>query len=276
MMQLGARRPAEGGVDGGYLILHLPDSMDQWKTFLEEKAFKQSFPTATNMHLEPVVVVPELTEMLRRQMAPTRQQVAQNNAMFGNHVRASCDGAVLSSKCFYELDGKKYEHLLIFGVSYWMNESQVGQQVSWTIEPSVSYRAEAGQLEANMPLLMSIANSVRPTPGWAKMKADHAAKMNQIAAKGFADRAAIIADTNREINKIINDGYRQRQASNDRSAYEYIKAIREVEDFQGPNDSSPVQLPHHYQHVYSNGAGEYILTNDANYIGGAFGGKPSK
>jgi hypothetical protein len=116
-----------------------------------------------------------------------------------------------------------------------------------------------------MPLLMSIANSVRPTPEWAKMKADHIAKMQQISAKGAADRAAIINNTNREINKMIIDGDRQRQATNDRSAYEFIKAVREVEDFQGPNDASPVQLPHYYQHVYSNGDGTYIMTNDSRY-----------
>jgi len=153
----------------------------------------------------------------------------------------------------------------VFGVTYFMNESEVGQQILWTIEPSVSYRAEEGQLDANMPLLMSIANSVRPTPKWAQMKADHSAKMNQIAAKGAADRSAIIANSHREIMKMIVDGDRDRQAVNDRSAYNFIKTIREVEDFQGPNDSTPVQLPHYYQHVYSNGAGEYIMTNDSLY-----------
>ncbi|MBC8107508.1 MAG: hypothetical protein H7Z14_13025 [Anaerolineae bacterium] len=265
MMQLGAQRPAEGGVDRGYPIVHRPDSLDDWTTFIENKAFRTTFPTATNVRMEPVVVVPEFTELVQRQLAPIKQQQAQNNQMLGGHVRGSCDGAVLAAKCFYELDGKKYEHLLVFGVTYFLNESQVGQSILWTVEPSVSYRAEEGQLDANMPLLMSIANSARPTPKWAQMKADHSAKMNQIAAKGAADRSAIIANSHREIMKMIVDGDRNRQASNDRSAYNFIKTIREVEDFQGPNDSTPVQLPHHYQHVYSNGAGEYIMTNDSLY-----------
>ena len=123
--------------------------------------------------MDPVVVVPELTQILQRQLAPISQQQEQNNQMLGGHVRGLCDGAVLAGTCFYELDGKKWEHLIVFAVAYTANEMQVGTQFWWSVEPSVSYRAEAGQLEANMPLLMSIANSVRPTQKWAEMKMQH-------------------------------------------------------------------------------------------------------
>ncbi|CAN5433885.1 hypothetical protein BH09PLA1_BH09PLA1_12650 [soil metagenome] len=265
MQQLGAKRTPEGNVEGGYPILYLPDDMEQWKAFLETKAFRASFPKATNFRMEPVVVVPELTSILRQQLKPIQDQQARDNQMFGGNIRASSDGAVLAGKCFYELDGKKWEHLIVFGVMYITSDMEVGRQVWWSIEPSVSYRAEEGQLELNMPLMMSIANSVRPTPKWAQMKMDHIRKMNQIAAKGAADRSAIIANSNAEISKMIVDGNRSRQESNDRSSYNFIKAIREVEDFTGPNDTTPVQLPHYYDHVYSNGAGDYILTNDSLY-----------
>jgi len=96
MMQLGTRRPAEGGVDGGYPILYRPDSLPEWTTFIETKAFRTTFPTATNVRMEPVVVVPEYTELMQRQLAPIKQQQAQNNQMLGGHVRGSCDGAVLA------------------------------------------------------------------------------------------------------------------------------------------------------------------------------------
>jgi hypothetical protein len=265
MAQLGSRRPAEGGVDAGYLIVYLPDSMDEWRVFLENKAFKASLPQATNVQMGEVSVVPELTELLRRQIAPIQQQQEATNRMMPGDIHGSCDGAVLSGTCTYELDGKKWEHLIVFGVVYLASDTQVGRQLWWSIEPSVSYRAEAGQLQANLPLLMSIANSVHPTAKWAQMKMDHIRKMNQIAAKGAADRSAIIANSKREINKMIIEGDQQRQATNDRSSYNFIKAIREVEDFTGPNDTTPVQLPHYYDHVYSNGAGDYILTNDSLY-----------
>lgn len=267
--QFNARRPEEGGVDKGTPIIHLPGDLAAWRAFVEAKAFRATFPTATKLRVEPVVVVPELTTLLRRQLEPIRHaQAAQNQQMqaFGGMAgQGSVDGAVLAATAHYDLDGKSWEHMIVFGTVQVGLESQLGRQIWWGVEPVVSYRAEQGQLRANLPLMMGIANSLQPMPEWAKMRADHAAKMTQISAKGAADRSRILAASNREIGKIITDGYEQRQASQDRTHDAFIKSIREVEDYTAPGTSTPVQLPSHYGHVYGNSAGEYILTNDANY-----------
>jgi hypothetical protein len=94
---------------------------------------------------------------------------------------------------------------------------------------------------------------------------EHAQKMNQIAARGFADRKKIITQSNRDISKIITDGWNERQASLDRSHRNFINAIREVEDYRTPGGDATVQLPSHYSHVYSNGNGDYLMTNDSLY-----------
>ncbi len=266
--QLGARRADEGSADNGNLVLYMPNTLDEWKTFLLEKAFKKSLPTATNFTMKSVVVIPELTAMLKKQLEPIiRQQEISNqqSRQMGLAMHSFADGAVLSGTCFYELDGKKWEHLIVFGTTQVGTDSQTGRQLWWAIEPSVSYRAEAGQLEANMPLFMAIANSVRMTPKWQAMKSDHSAKMNQIAAKGAADRSRIIANSNREISKIINDGYNERQASMDRTQKQVINAIRGVDDYTVPGSQDVVQLPNNYSHIYSNGNGEYLMTNDSLY-----------
>ena len=97
------------------------------------------------------------------------------------------------------------------------------------------------------------------------MKSDHNAKMNQIAAKGAADRSRIIADSNREISRMITEGYENRVRSQDESHRKFINAIRDVEEYHDPSKDYPVQLPNNYNHVYSNSNGDYILTNNPNY-----------
>lgn len=266
--QLGAQRPAEGAADNGNLVLYMPQNPDQWNSFVLDKAFKTSFPNATNMHIDNVTVIPELTQILQTQLQPIRQQQAlsdQQAQMMGMAQQSFCDGAAMAATCFYEEGGRKWEHMIVFATAQLGSETQIGRQIFWSIEPCVSYRAEAGQLDANMPLMMAIANSMRPTTEWARMKADHVAKMQQIDAKGAADRANIIAQSNREINKIITDGYNERQASQDRTHEAFIKSIRGVEDYTVAGSGTSVQLPNTYEHVYTNNNGVYILSNDSNF-----------
>lgn len=264
----GVQRAAEGAVDNGLPVLYMPESIEQWKDWLETKGIAKSYPDARNIRVKQLVVIPELTTILRKQLEPIAEMQAQSNrqaAQFGLNTHSFIDATVYGATCTYEQNDKQWEHLFIFGTSYLGSDSQLGRQLWWGVEPNVSYRAPAGQLDAKMPLMMTIANSVRMTPQWQQMKADHIAKMGQIDAKGAADRSRIIAESNREISRIINDGYKERMATMDETHRKVINSIRGVEDYAAPGSDTRVQLPNNYDHVFSNGNGEYILTNDSLY-----------
>ena len=266
--QLGGKRPQEGTASEGYPVLYMPANLDEWKTFIADKAIRTAYPKATNVRVERVVPIPELTAILQRQLEPIKQQNAAANERsraLGVGTFSFSDGAVLGASTTFELDGKSWEQLNVFGVMHTGLDTQVGRQLWWGIEPSVAFLAPAGKLEESLPLLMSISYSVRMTPAWAKMKSDHMAKMNQIDAKGAADRAQIWADSNREVSRIINDGYRERSASSDETHRKFINSIRGVEDYTTSAGGTSVQLPNEYSYVYGNGNGEYILTNEAGY-----------
>ena len=266
-MQFGQQRPAEGQIDQGLPIIHMPDDLQQWQAWMAHKTLPRERPGASDIQVR-VTIVPELTQLMHRQLAPLAQQQQQLNVQaqqLGLAMQHFVDGAVLAFECRYAQDGRVWDELVVMGVAYMGTRSDAGTQLRWGIEPNVAYRAPAGELEKAMPLLMTIANSVRPTPQWAQMKADHVAAMNRIALKGAADRSRIIAQSNAEISQIINDGFRNRQAIQDRTHEKVINAIREVENYTVPGSTTQVQLPSHYNHVFSNGNGEYILTNDANY-----------
>src|SRR6185295_5260515 len=55
--QLRAVRPAEGTAAEGYLVLHMPSTPDEWRTFIAEKAVRSNFPAATDIQVVRVVVV---------------------------------------------------------------------------------------------------------------------------------------------------------------------------------------------------------------------------
>lgn len=268
LQQMGIQRPAEGSVDGGNLVLYMPDNLPQWQAWLQNKILPQAHPRARNIRVVNLSVVPELTAVLRKALEPIKQQqmqLVQQSQMMGIPMNAFADGAFLAAHATMEENGQQWEMLFVFGTVFFGSDNQMGRQIHWAVEPNIAFRAPAGQLEANMPLMMAVANSVQPTPQWSRMKADHIAKMNQIAAKGAADRSRIIAESNREVSRMITQGYESRMASQDESHRKFVNAIRGVEEYNDPNKEYPVHLPNNYDHVFSNPNGEYILTNDVNY-----------
>jgi hypothetical protein len=82
--------------------------------------------------------------------------------------------------------------------------------------------------------------------------------------KGAADRAAIWRKAQQEINAIHNQAYQQ-QAVNDRLAQQFSQAIRGVETYVDPNTKEKVDLSAGYKQYWTNGQGEYILSNDVNF-----------
>lgn len=264
--QFGAKRAPEGTADNGYPVVYMPESLPEWKKWLQQKILPAEYPDAQRIRVNEATVIPELTQILQRQLEPLRQQQAAENqqwAAMGSGMQSFIDGAVLAFEWSYRQDGKSWDALLVVGHTYLGSDTEVGRQLWWTIEPSISYRAPKGELEQSMPLLMAIANSVRPTPQWAKMKSDHIRAMNRIAAKGAADRANLIAESNREINKMINDGWNERNAVRDATHEKFINTMREVDNYTVTGSTDSVQLPSYYDHVYSNGNGDYLLSNDA-------------
>ena len=185
---------------------------------------------------------------------------------YGNVTRTRIDGDAYATLAHYTLNGKQFEHLVMLSVSTQSMQSMSGTDVQWCVDPCISYRAEEGHLGEQMPLLMAVANSMRPTEQWAQMKAQHLSTMAGIAAKGVSDRINVWANANVEINKKITEGFNDRQAIQDHAFDNYTKGFRGVDDYVAPGGGAmPAQLPHDYARVFGTAQGEYILTNDVNY-----------
>ncbi|MEM7518515.1 MAG: hypothetical protein AAF368_16530, partial [Planctomycetota bacterium] len=190
--QMGIQRAQVGASDNGYPVVYYPKTKSAWKKWILKDVLPADFPNAKKIRIKKVEEVVELKEGLEQMMAPMFQMLEQNNqqsAAMGMPMRQY--GKVLSYgfEGTYEEDGQEFEFVLVLACIVNGMEMEMGEQVSWTVEPCFTLGAPKGQLEENAPLLMAIFGSVRETPKWAKMKVDHIAAMNRIAAKGAADRA---------------------------------------------------------------------------------------
>lgn len=264
MQRLGMRPPKEGTTDSGAPVVPLPRSLEEWKAWVRKHGVVKPNPGATNIRCESIAVLPGYTKYLQKTIEPVRRKQAREGGMFG--TRPFCSATAYSARFTYEHDGAKWEQLWIWGVGVVGQTEQVGRQIFWTIDPCTTFRAPAGQLNDSMPLLMAIANSVRTTPQWARMKANHVARMQQIDTEAFIERSRMQAQFSREMRQIAHQSWKTRQAAGDEGHRQFIKAIHETDDFAVPHSNDPpVQLPMHYSHVWQSENGDIVLSNDANY-----------
>ncbi len=93
----------------------------------------------------------------------------------------------------------------------------------------------------------------------------HNARMAEISARGARDRAAIRAQTIREIGEINTAGWKARQQSIDRMHRDRVDTIREVNRYHDPAANREVTLSSHYNHGWRTDDGRYIATDDPNF-----------
>jgi len=147
-----------------------------------------------------------------------------------------------------------------------ITNTQVFQSEATFARALPAYGTFAPKGQYNPSLFRAIRKSLTPDAFWDQEIAKHNATMNGINLKGFADRAKISADTNREIGEIIRNSWEQQQVSSDRRAREFLEVIRETETW---NDTSAaggqVELSGHYNHAWKLEDGTYILTDQAGF-----------
>lgn len=107
-----------------------------------------------------------------------------------------------------------------------------------------------------------IRKSARQEPEWSRLIADHQATLHRQRMKGAADRHQTRMDALRAVGDIINKGYADRSASQDRAQREFVESIRGVETYDDPINGGTVQLDNTYRHAWQLNDGSYVLTDD--------------
>ncbi len=144
---------------------------------------------------------------------------------------------------------------------------QLGQATSYGCgaEYLFGLGAPAGQLAANEKLFRAIVGSVRVDPEWQGRVTQVQANIQAAQLKGAADRSRIISKSAEDIRNIQNETYQRRQESQDRISEKWSQTMRGVETFRNPGTGETVELSNRYGNAWSNGKGEYLLTDSPSF-----------
>jgi hypothetical protein len=246
---LGVTRPAEGASHEGYPVVHQPDDDAGWRRMMVGN-IARTWPGASDIRAEDIAEVPQLSVLLRQRLEPLRA---------GQQAGAFCTGGVFAASFRYNLNGKEWEQLNVFGITNIGFDSEFGRNLYWGIEPNICYRAPEGRLEEALPLLVTIANSLGHTPEWTRMVTEHARKINQAATF----RPSILHEAGKSVGDIMFEGWKKREAITAPSQRRVVESIHDVTTYNSGDGT--VQLPAGYDRVYTNGLGDYVLTNDRFY-----------
>lgn len=277
----GRQRLPHGSISDGRIVLHRPTSTRSFGRLFKKELLPAERPNAKRVRVKEVTELKELTEQLRTSLQPIRAQFAQN-ARMSPGMTTEVDGSVIGVELEYVEDGQTWSHVVVFAQTHYTFETPSvmaswgdtsrDRHTSWGVSGSLAIRAPKGQVEDLVHVAAVIRQSLVPTGPWMQMQARHRAKImkinHEIALDNMrtaANISRISAKANSDILDIQAGGHRRREAIRDEIHAKQINSIHEVHEYRVPGEDLPVALPSYYDRVFSNGSGEYLMTNDANY-----------
>ena len=132
----------------------------------------------------------------------------------------------------------------------------------WSIAPALSISAPVNQFATQRTSLLKVANTVRPTPQWHVQSQALIAEMSR---QRTANNWEIIRRRGQQIGKASDADYakyKKDMSGGDAAQRQRVNSIRETDDFRDTTGSI-VNLPMHYNHVFSDGKGNYVLSNNS-------------
>ncbi len=262
---------------------HFMDQDRQMKAQLGMKACAMGPPTAARDYLA-TQLVPRVRPGARvlatdpdseaqRSVATAAGQLEEQMRRAGVQVRIRADTARL--RIAYDRDGQPEEEW-VTGVTFARGmmaptfdamTGRMGQAMSYGCgaEYLFGLGAPAGRLAGNEKLFRAILGSVHVDPGWQARVMQAQANIQAIQLKGAAERSRIISRSAEDIRKIQDETYQRRQESQDRISERWSQTMRGVETFRNPGTGETVELSNQYGNAWSNGKGEYLLTDSPSF-----------
>ena len=221
-------------------------------------------PGARVLGVEPI---PDVNEALQRQVRQAQAQAQQ----LGLKVRISAESA--RAKVAYKRNGAPVEEWLGGVLTVHARPMPVfvggrmGETMSYVEEARLllATRAPAGRLEENEKLFQLILSTMRLEPDWQGRVAQVQANIAAVNQKGEADRQRIRQQTAEDIRRMQNESFQRRQRAEEVQQQQFSQVLRGVETYRDPASGERVELSNQYGHAWSNGAGEYILSESPNF-----------
>lgn len=154
---------------------------------------------------------------------------------------------------------RRRDEALMLYVRYAPIVNQNLRSQMWSVFTTFVVSAPKDKFEAAKAQLYTIAGAVRPTPQWWTQSQALLAELSRIRMEA---RWNAIRRRGEQIHQMSDADYaRYRKSFSDGAQRDRINAIYETDDFKDTNGRI-VHLPMHYKNVFSDGQGNYVLSND--------------
>ncbi len=152
------------------------------------------------------------------------------------------------------------------------NQTPMGPIVQVSIPIVVNKFAPLGKLKDTDKLLSAIANNVSVNPEWQRRVDQFQAglqriqqNINQDDANTARNIARIQQGANDYAYNVIRGAQRNSQHAVDSSAHAFALSMNDTQEYHDPSTGRTVTGSNQYNHVYSNGQGEYIYSDSPSY-----------
>jgi hypothetical protein len=141
------------------------------------------------------------------------------------------------------------------------------QSTNWLIDNIISFKSNTGNLDNDEKKMEVISSSLRPNIQWfagyqqAQQTVVDMARTNSNAA---FQRAQIRFQAQQQINAMQQEAFQRRENAIEKSNAAWDRIIRGVQLYQTP-DGRKVELPNDYNHAWTNGNGDYMMSNSGFY-----------
>lgn len=210
-------------------------------------------PGATIVSVQPR---PDLANALRRQLI--QLGLARLEA---NGCRVTLD--FVEARIAYSQNGVRYLESAVVQL-FRTDFPSTGMQ-SFTASNLFLFKSPEAEWNDHQIIYATAMRSMRQNPAWLKAINQFHKSMARIRQQGAVRRQQIMSQMYEEMRESQQKSWEYRQESIDHVAREFSESIREVETYHDPETGYDVELPQDYEYAFSNGLGDYIITNDPLY-----------
>ncbi|MEO6595403.1 MAG: hypothetical protein ABIP94_11685 [Planctomycetota bacterium] len=248
-----------------------------------EVILRELRPRASGMRLVDAARQPPLEDKVRKLHAPTLSILEQvSKTTLDGGTQSSVWLVVERARVRYEEDGMQWEEEVrctMIGLHGSVRSEVMSiESGAWSLSDVTTARAPAGQLDARLPTLWTLAGGLQQTPRWNAAVAEIRLAIGeaQLASQRatlaeIKKRGELLAQSQAELSDQRMQSWRSQQDSLDRVHRATIESIRGVNDFRDP-DGNVRTVTNLYDRAFVDPNGNLILTSDPNYRPG---GDPS-
>ncbi len=257
-----APRPGQATGDG-LTFMPLPQTTGE---YVQTMLIPQNRPEATDVQVLEASEMSDVLATLRELLGPTIQSMEQQNQAMRQMGGGETNTSLFADRVRvrYRENGVEFEEdVYVTGYAFItripMSMGPVATMARWGVEDVRMVRTPVGG-SPNRAIADAASLSVRPDPKWLATVMQLRAQINKTVSDGIAERGRINREAMQKSFEIHQESVRSRQASNDRLHHQFINYIRDVEDYKTPS-GNVVQLPSQYNHAYTNGQGQFMMSN---------------